>query len=59
MSNNNNATTVQSMLNMTTTTAPLNLSNETITAAQIVPDYKVRRANFIWPEDPVDEIPVK
>lgn len=56
---NNSSSTVQSVFNTTTSTI-LDLLNETTTTTtQTVPDYKIRRANFIWPEDPVDEIPMK
>lgn len=36
-----------------------NLFTDATTTAQTVPEYKIRRANFIWPEDPDDEIPMK
>lgn len=40
----------------TTTMQPV---TESIAAAEKSTDLGIRRANFIWPEDPVDELPVK
>lgn len=62
----NNTTDVSSVLNVTATTM-LNLLNETTTTTTItttttdqsVPEYTIHRSNFVWPEDPIDEIPVK
>lgn len=35
------------------------LSNLTTTHAPRSHDLDIRRANFVWPEDPVDEMPLK
>lgn len=40
----------------TTTMQPV---TESIAVAEKSTDLGIRRANFIWPEDPVDELPVK
>lgn len=65
MINNTTSTTFQPSFNTTTMASMVsNILNETTTTvatttAQTLPEYKLRRANFIWPEDPDDEIPVK
>lgn len=33
--------------------------NETAPRAERLSDLEIRRANYIWPEDPADELPVK
>lgn len=47
--------TVQPVLSATAET----LLNQTTTSAPKLPENIIRRANFIWPEDPIDEMPVK
>lgn len=42
---------------LTEPTSTMQPSTESI--AQKSPDLGIRRADFIWPEDPVDELPVK
>lgn len=35
------------------------IRNESAPIVQKLSDPEIRRANFIWPEDPADELPVK
>lgn len=34
-------------------------NNHTVARIEKLSDMEIRRANFIWPEDPADELPVK
>lgn len=48
-------TGMQATINTTTN----GVRNESAPIAEKFSDADIRRANFIWPEDPADELPVK
>lgn len=49
------------LIDRTTTMQPVTeiRKNDPMTAAPISNDLGIHRTNFIWTEDPVDELPVK
>lgn len=55
----------QQLIDRTTTMQPVGHTvaeihkNDAIAAPQISNDLGIHRTNFIWTEDPVDELPVK
>lgn len=50
---------INSAVHATINTSTQSIRNETAPIAEKLSDADIRRANFIWPEDPADELPVK
>lgn len=50
---------INSAMRTTINTSTQKIRNESAPIAEKLSDADIRRTNFIWPEDPADELPVK
>lgn len=50
---------IKSAVHETINSSADGIRNESAPIAEKLSDADIRRANFIWPEDPADELPVK